>query len=300
MHRLKFAILSILPLAVFLSAQAQDFPSPVRIAEMPTGELIIADSRRQSLLIWDPQSASVVRVIDSPGRPLSVAFGWGYLFVGNEITQSVDVLEPRKGKLRKILGGKKFHIERPSDIALDIEQNLVFVTDSATARVLVFDRRSGDLLRTLPAAGQPPLFRPTGLAVDPVRGEVLVSDFGDRMNPDASISIYDYDGMFIASIDGSAGCGSFGCSNQYVFSRPQGLAVNSQGLIYVVDSLLSTVLVFDRDTHDGVAVIGSKGKGPNQLLLPLDLVVGTDTNDLYVTNNRNRRLEVYPGKGLLP
>lgn len=300
MYRLKLAILSILPLALVLPAQAQDFPSPVRIAEMPTGNLVIADSRRQSLLIWDPQSASVVRVIDAPGRPVSVAFGWGYFFVGNEITQSVDVLEFRKGKLRKILGGKKFHIERPSDIALDIDNDLVFVTDSATAAVLVFDRRSGDLLRTLPADGQPPLYRPTGLTVDPVRGEVLVSDFGDRMNPDASIKIYDYDGMFIASIDGSAGCGSFGCSNPYVFSRPQGLVVNSQGLIYLVDSLLSTVLVFDRATTDGVATIGNKGKGPNQLLLPLDLVVGTDTGDLYVTNNRNQRLETYPGKGLLP
>lgn len=300
MFRLKLAFLLFVPLVTGFPVQAQDFPSPVRIAEMPTGNLLVADSRRQALLIWNPQSASVVRVVDAPGRPVSVAFGWGYFFVGNELTQSVDMLELRKGKLRKILGGKKFHIERPSDIALDIEQNLVFVTDSATASVLVFDRRSGDLLRKLPAPGQPPLYRPTGLAVDPVRGEVLVSDFGDRFNPDASISIYDYDGIFKASINGSAGCGSFGCSNPYVFSRPQGLAVNSQGLIYLVDSLLSTILVFDRDTTDGVATIGNKGKGPGQLWLPLDLVIGKDSNDLYVTNNRNGRLEEYPGQGLLP
>lgn len=300
MYHQKLAIIAILLLAMVLPAQAQDFVSPVRLAEMPTGELVIADSKRQTLSIWDAHSASIIRVIDVPGRPVSVAFGWGLFFVGNEITQSVDVLDLRKGKLRKILGGKNFHIQRPSDIALDIDKDLVFVTDSATARVLVFDRRSGDLLRSLPAAGQPPLYRPTGLAVDPIRGEVLVSDFGDRMNPDASINIYDYDGIFKSSIDGSAGCGSFGCSNPYVFSRPQGLAVNSQGQIYVVDSLLSTVLVFDRNTQDGVATIGDKGRGDNQLWLPLDLVIGSATNDLYVTNNRNRRLQSYPGKGLLP
>lgn len=300
MYRLKLAILILLPLAALAPAQAQYFPSPVRIAEMPTGDLVIADSRRQALVVWNPETATVVREIESLGRPVSVAYGWGHFFVGNELTQSVDMLEERKGKLRKILGGKKFHIQRPSDIALDIENNLVFVTDSATAAVLVFDRRSGDLLRSLPAQGQPPLYRPTGLFVDTARGEVLVSDFGDRDNPDASVNIYDYDGILKASIDGSAGCGSFGCSNPYVFSRPQGLAVNSQGHIYVVDSLLSTILVFDRDTQNGVTTIGVKGKGDDQLWLPLDLVIGSAANDLHVTNNRNRRLETYPGKGLLP
>ena len=300
MYRLKIAVLFLLSFAALGPAQAQYFPSPVRIAEMPTGDLVVADSRRQALVIWNPQTATVVGEVEALGRPVSVAYGWGYFFVGNELTQSVDMVEPRKGKLRKILGGKKFHVQRPSDIALDIDNDLVFVTDSATAAVLVFDRRSGDLLRTLPAEGQPPLYRPTGLFVDTTRGEVLVSDFGDRDNPDASINIYDYDGILKASIDGSAGCGSFGCSNPYVFSRPQGLAVNSQGLIYVVDSLLSTVLVFNRETQDGVTTIGIKGKGDDQLWLPLDLVISGAANDLYVTNNRNQRIEIYPGKGLLP
>jgi len=280
-------------------AQAQDFVSPTRVARMPSGEFIIADSKRQTLTIWDAQSESVVRVIDAPGRPVSVAFGWDHFFVGNELTQSVDVLNYKKGKLKYILGGKRFHIRRPSDIALDIEQGLVFVTDSATGSVLVFDK-DGELLRNLPAEGQPPLYRPTGLAVDPVRGEVLVSDFGDPMNPVATVIIYDYNGIQKASINGSAGCGWFACVGNYNFSRPQGLAVNSQGLIYVVDSVLGQVLVFDRETGNGVAVIGEVGAGPGQLLLPLDLAIGEETDDLYVTSNRNRRIEVFPGKGLLP
>jgi len=289
-------------LAMTGPAQAQDFVSPTRVATMPSGELIIADSKRQTLSIWDAQSASVVRVIDAPGRPVSVAFGWDHFFVGNELTQTVDVLKytkNKKSKLKYILGGKRFHIRRPSDIALDIEQGLVFVTDSATGSVLVFDK-DGELLRNLPAAGQPPLYRPTGLAVDPVRGEVLISDFGDPMDPVAAVNIYDYNGIHKASINGSAGCGWFACVGNYNFSRPQGLAVNSQGLIYVVDSVLGQVLVFDRETGNGVAVIGEVGAGPEQLLLPLDLAIGEETNDLYVTSNRSRRIEVFPGKGLLP
>ena len=297
------ALVTILIFTVFSSVPggsvlAQGFVSPTRIATMPSGELLIADSKQQTLQIWDPQSTSPVRVIDAPGRPISVAFGWELFFVGNEITQSVDVLKYKKGKLKYILGGKNFHIRRPSDIALDIEQGLIFVTDTATGRVLVFDK-GGELLRTLPAAGQPPLYRPTGLAVDPVRGEVLVSDFGDPMDPEASVNIYDYDGIEKTRIDGSAGCGWFACAGEYNFSRPQGLAVNSQGLIYLVDSVRGQVLVFDRDTTNGVAVIGEAGTGPQQLLLPLDLVIDGNTSDLYVTSNRNRRVEVFSGKGFL-
>lgn len=292
--------LSIFLLAMTVPAQAQDFVSPTRVAVMPSGELLIADSKRQTLSIWDPQTASVVRVIDAPGRPISVAFGWDLFFVGNEITQTVDILyiKNKKHKL-SVLGGKRFHIRRPSDIALDIDQGLIFVTDSATGSVLVFDQ-GGELLRTLPAAGQPPLYRPTGLAVDPLRGEVLVSDFGDPMHPVATVKIYDYDGIQKASINGSAGCNWFACVGNYNFSRPQGLAVNSQGMIYMVDSVLGQVLVFDRDTGDGIAVIGEVGSGPGQLLLPLDLAIDEQTNDLYVTSNRNRRIEVFSGKGLLP
>ena len=281
-------------------ALAQNFVSPTRIAMMPSGELLIADSKQQTLQIWDPDSASIVRVIDAPGRPVGVAFGWDLFFVGNEITQTVDVLNYKKGKLKYTLGGKKFHIRRPSDIALDIEQGLIFVTDTAAGRVLVFENgKGGKLLRTLPAAGQPPLYRPTGLAVDPVSHEVLVSDFGDPMDPEASVNIYDYNGIELARINGSAGCGWFSCAGEYNFSRPQGLAVNSQGLIYVVDSVLGQVLVFDRDTTNGVAVIGGVGEGPGQLLLPLDLVIDDNTN-VYVTSNRNRRIELFSGKGFLP
>ena len=58
-------------------------------------------------------------------------------FIGNEITQSVDVLN-MGGQIQYILSGEDFHISRPSDITLDNEKSWIFVTDSG--RVLVFDK----------------------------------------------------------------------------------------------------------------------------------------------------------------
>lgn len=279
-------------------ALAQSFVSPTRIAQMPSGDVVVADSKRQVLVLVSSNPKKADILISVPGRPVSVAFGWGKFFVGNEVTQSVDVLS-RNGRLQYILGGESFHIARPSDIAIDKKLGLIFVSDSATAKVWVFDK-GGELLRSLPAAGQIPLYRPTGIAVDPTRGEVLVSDFGDPQDPTATVNVYDYDGFYKASVNGSAGCGWFACVGDFNFSRPQGLAVDSMGLIYLVDSVLGQVLVFDRETQKGVNTIGQIGKGPGQLMLPLDLIMHSKTGDLHVTNNRNRRLEVFDNQGLAP
>ena len=280
------------------SVWAQDYASPTRIAHgAAAGEILVSDSSLQAIVSNATDKKGRQVTISVPGRPVSVAYGWEKYFVGNESTQTVDVVN-RKGRRLYTLGGTDFLIQRPSDIALDIDQELVFVSDPINARVLVF-HSDGALLNTLPAAGQPPLYMPAGIAVDPVRGELLVSDFGS--GGDATINIYDYSGALLATIDGNAGCGWFSCTTgPGNFSRPQGLTVNEQGLIYVVDSFRGQVLVFDRETQQGVAVIGELGTGPGELLLPLDVLIDPQSKDLYVTNNRNKRVEVFGGKGLLP
>jgi DNA-binding beta-propeller fold protein YncE len=288
--------LSIFLLAMTLPAQAQDFASPTRIAHgVAAGEILVSDWRLQAIVSWKPEANRKPRTIPVPGRPVSVAYGWDRYFVGNESTWTVDVID-KKGRLLYTLGND-FLIQRPSDIAVDIEQELVFVTDPMQARVLVF-HRDGDLLNTLPAAGQPSLYGPTGIAIDPVRSEVLVSDF--NLTGDGTIRIYDYSGVQLARINGNAGCGWFVCNTgPGNFSRPQGLTVNEQGLIYVVDSVRGQVLVFDRETLKGIEVIGVQGSGPDDLLLPLDVLIEPKSKDLYVTSNRNRRVQVFSGKGLL-
>lgn len=273
--------------------QAQRLQSPTRLTQMTSGQLLITDLKLQKLLVWDSRRKSTVRVLKVPGRPVSVAFGWNKLFVGNEITQTVDVLN-MGGRLQYTLGGEGYHVSRPSDIAVDTKKGLVFVSNSASGEVLVFDK-GGAFLNSLPAPGQQPLYQPTGLVVDPVRGEVLVSDFGKRgwFSSTAMVRTYDYNGNYQGGISGKR-------TDGYGFSRPQGLALNAQGLLFVVDSLRGQVLVFNRGSKQGMAIIGQLGKRPGQLWLPLDVHIDKKTNDLYVTNNRNGRLEVFKGRGVLP
>ncbi len=271
---------------------AEGLRAPVRAALMPSGNLLVTDIRLYAVAEWNPHRDRVEWAFDIGGKPVGVAWGWGKIFVGNDTTQSVEVYT-RGGRFKYTLG-EKGQVGRPSDIAVDSKRNLVFVSDAKGGRVLVYDRR-GKLLRTLPAQGQTPLYEPTGLTVDPARKELLVSDFGKAsfFSMDAWVKIYDYDGNYLAGIRGKGG-------ETYGFSRPEGLAVNKQGLIYLVDSLRSVVLVFDRVTLQGIAVLGEAGMNPGQLLLPVDVVIAEKSDDLYVTNNRHMRVEIFEGMGVLP
>ena len=275
------------------AAQAEGLRSPIRAALLPSGRLLVTDHDLNAVVVWDARRGRMKRLIGIPGRPVGIAFGWNRLFVGNEATGSVEVYN-RRGRLLYLLGGEAGLVSRPTDIAVDSEQGLVFVSDVKGRRVSVFDYR-GPLLNVIPAPGAPPLHQPTGLAVDPARGEVLVSDFGKpgMFAMQAWLRIYDYHGHYRGGISGGAVRGQF-------FSRPQGLAVDEEGRIYLVDSLRGQVLVFDRDTLQGVAVIGAPGMARGQSLLPLDAVINHRKDFLYVTNNRNRRVEVFAGKGLVP
>jgi len=49
------------------------------------------------------------------------------------------------GKRQYILDRENFHISHPSDIALDIEKGWIFVTDTDSGRVLVFDKKGAQL-----------------------------------------------------------------------------------------------------------------------------------------------------------
>jgi DNA-binding beta-propeller fold protein YncE len=272
-------------------ADAQTMTNPTRLALLPSGDLAVTDIRQFMVMIWDPHRSRVVRSIPIQGKPLGIAWGWGKMFVGNDSSDTVEVYNAG-GRLMYTLGDPG-QISRPSDIAIDPKAGLVFVTDAQGSRVVVYDQR-GEVVRILPAPGAPPLYQPTGITVDPARGEVLVSDFGKfgYFSSRAWVHIYDYHGNYL---DGISGSGS-----TYGFSRPEGLAVNGRGLIYLADSLRSLVLVFDRDTQQGIALIGEAGTEPGQLLLPVDVVIDEKSRDLYVTNNYHRRVETFAGKGDLP
>ena len=278
-----------------------EFSSPTRLSFVTPNQLVVSDYRQRTISLLDARTMERLEVIGVNGQPVGVAGNKEILFVGNESRGAVEVYTKAGGTKTKgkptagtgyirqyDLGDGAGSVINPSDIAFDEAARLVFVVDGAAAIVKVFSM-DGPLLYTFPdpALGAPALIHPTGIALDPARGQVFVSDFGDlnAFSPKAWIRIYDYNGNYISGFNGKA-------SVEYGFSRPQGLAVDDWS-VYVVDAMLGQVLIFDRATLQGLAKVGEVGEEPGQLLLPLDVGLNPKNGDLYVTNNRHRRVKVY-------
>jgi len=282
-----------------------EFSSPTRLAFVTRNRLVVSDYRQKTISVLDANTMERLEVIGVNGQPAGVAGSKEILFVGNESRGAVEVytkVDPKKKKGRSSinssyvrqydLGEGVGSVINPTDIAFDETQQLVFVVDGAEGAVKVFSM-DGPLLYTFPdpALGAPALIHPTGIALDPARGQVLVSDFGNLngFSSKAWIRIYDYNGNYIGGVYGKG-------SVEYGFSRPQGLAVD-EWYIYVVDSMLGQVLIFDRLTLQGLGKVGERGPEPGQLLLPLDVALHPKSGDLYVTNNRHGRVKIYENGG---
>ncbi len=223
------------------------------------------------------------------GLPLGIAAARNLLFVGNAAAQSVEVYRTNGMRLDDLAAPGT--VSDPKDIAVDSEQGLVFVLDGHASRIWVFsiDRVLQGSIGA-PGTGPERLQNPTGLAVDPVRREVVVSDYGDpRTGDHPAIKIFGYDGAFVEAISGKSGM--FGKR----FSRPQGLTVGAAGHIFITEALAGQIIVLERESRAVVKTLGALGAGPGDLWLPLDVVVDRN-RDVFVVNNRLGRIEVY-GRG---
>jgi len=197
--------------------------------------------------------------------------------------------------------------------------------------VLVTDADLGTVIR-LSAAGDPigrfggdVLKRPTGIARDPERGWIFVSDTQAH-----DIKVFDDDGLLIDTL-GRRGerLGEFNYPTHlswrhdrlYVTDtmntriqvldvdgdvkrafgerglllgnlvRPKGVASDSDGNIYVVESLFDHLLVFD-ETGRLLLPIGGEGGGPGQFYLPGG--VWTDGRDrVFVADTFNGRVSIF-------
>lgn len=264
--------------------------SPVRITAMDNGPLLVTDYTMQSVCMVNRVKLDVLRCFRIEGKPLAVAWANGHVYVGNETSGAVEVYNPA-GKWQFDLGGGKGEIRQPNDMAVDEKSGKLFVADGHEKNIKVFSL-DGARLSTITGTpgGDGRLVNPTGIALDAARGEVLVSDYGNpALSFPAWIHVFDYAGNYVSGIPGRTGG----------FSRPQGLAVDGDRL-FVADGMLGSVLVFDRATGTRVKTLGTFGAGPGQLMLPLDVVVDPAAGDVFVTNNRNGRVERLAEGGLVP
>jgi len=140
-------------------------------------------------------------------------------------------------------------------------EDRLYVADNKNKVVKVFDKKSGEMIKTIGDKGDPTdrVSRPTNLAFD-AEGYLYVTDSGRFQ-----ILKFDRDGNLRATI-GKAG------DNLGHFARPRGTAFDREGRLYAVDAAFNNVQIFNRDGRL-LLFFGEGGTAPGNFLLPAKVVV---------------------------
>jgi DNA-binding beta-propeller fold protein YncE len=124
---------------------------------------------------------------------------------------------------------------------------------------------------------------PTGIAVNPIDGNVVVSD--EKNN---RIEVFNETGEVVQKF-GAEGTG------HGQFKEPRGVAVDPKGKVWVTDTGNDRVEEFS-ETGEYVSQFGTKGTGNGQLSEPKGLATSSK-GDIWVTDSGNKRVEEFSEQG---
>jgi len=246
------------------------------------GRILVTDASRQAVFVFDPVAGELLVWDKADGlanfiAPIGIATGaHGQILVADAQLGVVARLDA-SGNPGPAIG--RGVLKRPTGLAYDAARGHIFVADTYMHDVKVFGD-DGQLLKVIgrhgDGAGE--FNYPTFLAF--ARGELYVAD---TMN--SRIQIF-ADG-------GDRWRASFGSRGMFVGNlvRPKGVAVDSDGNIYVVESYYDHLLVFNRE-GDFLMAIGGLGQGTGKFYLPAGAWVDS-RNRVFVGDMFNGRVVVF-------
>ncbi len=208
--------------------------------------------------------------------PIGIALdGQGHVYVSDSARRRIFVFTGTKNS--GVIGDDS--LLRPTGIAINAKEKLLYVVDTLGHRVDVFDLE-GKRVRSFGkrGAGAGEFNYPTHIALDSA-GDLFVVD---ALN--FRVQIFDKAGKFLSKF-GSTGTGI------HDFLKPKGIAVDSTGNIWVSDSLRNSIQVFNRQGKL-LLIFGKMGISRGEFNVPAGLHI--DAQDrLYVADSYNYRLQVF-------
>jgi DNA-binding beta-propeller fold protein YncE len=224
--------------------------------------------------------------IDSKGNLYVADQKVGAIFIFNTETREVELIKNKThGHFVRIIG-----------LALDDDDRL-FVSDPGLNHILVFNAKheATDVITD-------GLVRPGAIAIDTENRLLYVSDVDQDQ-----VLVYDADSLKLKRRIGTGGQ-KHALTSPGDFARPGGLAVDTDGNLYVADTLNNRIEIFDGDGNF-IRAFGKAGDGPGYFARPKGVAVDSDGH-IWVADGMQDRVQVFNqeaqllisfgGHGLLP
>lgn len=233
--------------------------TPYGLAVDSKGLVYVADTKVGAVFVFNPEDKDTEMVKHGVDARFGRIFGLAIddadrLFVSDGAYNHVLVFNA-KHKLEGQFG--EGVMNDPAGLAIDTDNRFLYVANTGSDQVLVYDADTFKLLRKIGTTGKdhtlttPGDFsKPTNVAVDK-DGNLFVTDtLNDRVEE------FDADGVFVRTW-GKNGDGAGD------FERPKGIAVDVDGHVWVADSSLNRLQIF---TQQGrlLLALGQFGILPGQ------------------------------------
>lgn len=258
------------------------FRKPFAVEFDADGRLLVTDSALGALFRLD-RATRRADVFGTKGavtlkNPLGLGVGpGGAVYVADVGIKKVVAFGP-DGRVSAVYG-KEGELANPTDAAVSPDGKALYVTDSKTHQVVVFDVASGARVSAFGQRGTADgeFSFPSALTFDR-KGRLLVVD---QIN--ARVQVFDGEGRFVEKI----GAMGVGFAN---FVRPKDVAVDELGYVYVSDAAFANVQIFDAD-HRLLTYVGATGKNPGQFLIASGVAVHGDR--FAVVDQLGTRVQVF-------
>ncbi|CEG29060.1 6-bladed beta-propeller [Bacillus sp. B-jedd] len=205
----------------------------------------------------------------------------GNIYVADLFNGKISIFD-NKGKFLRYFEEKDSSTSSiKSPAGLRIFGNKLYITDIENKKVLVFDLDGKKILEITTATSKEDLLNaPNAVTIDN-QNNIYVADSGNQR-----VVVYDKNGNYKLSINGSKDG-----KGDPKFVNPRGLAVGSDGILYLIDNMTHFVYGYD-SKGEQVYQFGGLGSENNQFFLPNGLFID-EKSQIYITDTFNQRIAVY-------
>jgi len=294
-----FLVLSVLPappaFAInivnirFLFDISYDFKEPSDVAVAKNGRIYVVDGVNNKIKIFNNNGealSSFGEKGDGNGQfnyPLGIDVDdAGNAYIADSGNSRVQVFNQDNMFSKKIgLPEKNGKPADPTDVAVDESRNRLYVVDNNNHRFLVYDLSTLKLIKTVGEPGEQELmFRyPFLMALNKEQYLCIVDVINTR------VQVINPDGLFVTYI------GGWGVEKGQFF-RPKGVAVDTNDKVYVSDSYMGVIQVFDA-LGEFYGVLGDAAKKTiKKFKTPVGMCID-DHNRLYVVEMLAQKVSVY-------
>ncbi|QEM66776.1 6-bladed beta-propeller [Geobacter sp. FeAm09] len=265
---------------VFVGESDVRIGRPYGIYVDETGRLLIADPAFGVVHVMDAGQNTYTIIGQGEGpafkNPIAITGdGAGNVYITDSAASLVYRYSFRDNALTPFIHS----VERPTGIAFNRRNRLLYVSDTTSSQVVVCDLSGNERFRIGGTGSGPGQFnRPTDLFIDN-SGTLYVTD---PLN--SRIQVFSAEGVFRRAF-GRPGDGGGD------FSKPKGVAVDSNGTIYVADAQLDAVQVYNMSGGFRFE-FGASGSEAGTFWMPSGVHI--DRNDrIYVADTYNRRIQIF-------